>query len=86
MGWNDHINDTRLEMELTKCKKCRRTYACTQEDQIPGFREKDYDCCPHCGNINDTSMQVEFYCRKLTIMEIHYLNGKGFNISEGDAE
>ncbi len=86
MGWNDHIFDTPLERELEKCKNCGKTYVCSTEDQIPGFRDKEYDYCPFCGNINASSMDVDFLCRKLTDSEIQYLKKKGIVITKEDVE
>ena len=44
------------------CKKCGRPYHQVCEEQVPGFRDKDYDTCPYrgCGWVNGSSMSVEY--------------------------
>lgn len=38
-----------------QCKKCEKVYKQYTEYQIPGCRSKEFDICPYCGNINDSS-------------------------------
>ena len=80
MSWINHINDTPLESELESCSKCGKTYFCYKEDQIPGSRMRDYNYCPYCGNMNGSSMEVEFNTRKLTDSEIQHLKTKDYDI------
>ena len=63
MGRNDHFGDY-LEEKIV-CKKCGKQYLQWEENQIPGFRSRDEDVCPYCGNINGTSMDVEFHNEKI---------------------
>ncbi len=63
MGYNDHLNDS--QEELVICPKCRRKYLQWTRDQVPGFRDMDYDTCPYCGNERGKSMTIEFHNQKL---------------------
>jgi uncharacterized Zn-finger protein len=63
MGWNDHLNDN-VESQVI-CKHCGKKYLQWEENQVPGFRDKDHDYCPYCGESNGSSMSVEFHNRKL---------------------
>ena len=38
--------------QLAKCKKCGKPYRQECEEQVPGFRDRDYDICPYCGHEN----------------------------------
>lgn len=49
----------------TTCKKCNKDYLQWTEEQIAGFRDRDYDFCPYCGAENGSSMEVEFHNRKM---------------------
>lgn len=48
-----------------KCYHCGKQYLQREEDQIPGFREKEYDICPYCHESNGSSMEVEYHNSKL---------------------
>lgn len=63
MGANDHIFDSSDTTE--KCSHCGKKYRQWIEDQVPGFRSKDYDRCPYCGESNGSSMEVEFNNSKI---------------------
>ena len=43
------------------CPKCKKPYRQDREDQVPGFRDMDYDYCPYCNNINGKSMTYEYH-------------------------
>ena len=77
MGWNDHIYDTPLENEIERCSKCSKLFRCSEEDQEPGCRDKEYKVCPFCKSILDTSMSVDYSCSVLNESEIDYLIKKG---------
>lgn len=62
MGWNDHLNDFNY---VNVCKKCRRRYKVYETEQIPGFRDTEYEICPYCGEINRASMEYEFSTEKM---------------------
>lgn len=47
------------------CKSCGKQYRQEQEDQVPGFRMRDYDVCPYCKAENGSSMSVEFNNSKM---------------------
>ncbi len=63
MGWNDHLYDT--ENSIVVCNHCNKKYLQWTEDQIAGFRDKDYDYCPYCGESNGSSMEVEYHNSKI---------------------
>ena len=63
MGKNDHMYD--VPDTIVKCSHCDKKYSQSIEDQVPGFRSRDYDRCPYCGETNDSSMQVEYSNRKI---------------------
>ena len=42
------------------CPKCKKPYIQQCEEQVPGFRDKDYDVCPYCSADNGSSMSVEY--------------------------
>ena len=46
MGANDHFFDT--PDEITTCPNCGKKVIYWTEDQVPGFRDKDYLICPYC--------------------------------------
>ena len=56
--------------QLAKCKKCGKPYRQECEEQVPGFRDRDYDICPYCGHENGSSMSYEYYNHKLSDEEI----------------
>lgn len=63
MGYNDHIGDA--PEETVKCPKCGKRFICWEEDQMPGFRDRDTLRCPYCREEIASSMEVEFHVRKL---------------------
>ena len=66
MGTNDRMLDDLLgyaEMVVT-CPHCGRKYISVIVDQEAGFRYMSEDDCPHCGNVNGRSMEVEYMNRK----------------------
>ena len=62
MGWNDRFNDFDY---VSVCKKCGRRYKVYETEQIPGFRDKEYEVCPYCGETNRASMEYEFSTEKM---------------------
>ncbi len=62
---NGDLADFAVEYGIKMCPKCRRKYKQRTEEQVPGFRDRDYDTCPYCGAENGSSMQVEFYNSKI---------------------
>ena len=34
---------------IAVCSNCHKLYHRTVSEQIPGFREREYDNCPYCG-------------------------------------
>ena len=59
MGAHYIFDDDCYETTVT-CSKCKKTYRQVCEDQEPGFRMRDEDICPYCGNVNGSSMSVEY--------------------------
>lgn len=45
---------------IVECKSCKKRYLQWVVNQVPGFRDKDYDVCPYCGYINGSSMDEEY--------------------------
>lgn len=62
---NGDLSGFTVEYGIKLCSKCHRKYKQRTEEQVPGFRDRDYDICPYCGSENGTSMQVEFYNSKI---------------------
>lgn len=48
-----------------ECGHCNEKYLQKKMKQGEGFREKEDDICPYCGKSNHTSMEWEFYNRKI---------------------
>lgn len=63
MSQYNHIHD--VPDEIITCSHCDKKYSQSTEDQVPGFRSRDYDRCPYCGESNGSSMQVEYSNRKI---------------------
>lgn len=56
--------------QVVVCPKCHKPYHQECEEQVPGFRDKDYDICPYCGNENGFSMSVEYKNIPMSLTEI----------------
>lgn len=56
--------------QIVKCLKCGKPYKQHVEEQVPGFRDKDYDICPYCQHENGSSMEKEYFNAKLSKEEI----------------
>jgi len=54
------------------CQHCGKSYYQEREDQVPGFRDMDYDHCPYCNQVNGQSMSYEYHN-----YEISKFNDKG---------
>ncbi|WP_155799283.1 hypothetical protein [Planococcus antarcticus] len=63
MSQYNHIHD--VPDAIVKCSHCDKKYSQSTEDQVPGFRSRDYDRCPYCGESNGARMQVEYSNRKI---------------------
>lgn len=63
MSQINHLWDN--DWEIVVCKSCGRKYKQWQEDQVPGFRDVEYDYCPYCHEVNGQSMEVDFINRKV---------------------
>ena len=50
---------------IETCPNCGKRFECSETDQVPGFRDKDYKICPYCHAELSSSMSVEYDCRKL---------------------
>lgn len=50
---------------IVKCSYCGKNYRQETESQISGFRDRDYDVCPYCGEDNGSSMEVEYHNYKI---------------------
>ena len=61
---------------IAVCKHCKKPYCRHETEQVPGFRERDYDICPYCGEENGSSMEWEYSNRKMTDDEIRHLKIK----------
>lgn len=55
---------------VVECQNCGKPYRQDCEEQVPGFRDRDYDYCPYCGHKNGSSMEVEYSNSKLSEAEI----------------
>lgn len=53
------------ERSKVKCMECGKEYYQRIEDQVPGFRDREYDICPYCYAENGSSMEYEFFNSKL---------------------
>lgn len=58
------------------CMCCKKPYYRHETEQVPGFRDRDYDICPYCGEVNGSSMEWEYSNRKMTDDEIRHLETK----------
>ena len=73
----NHIYDSPIEQEIKKCSHCGELYYCSETEQIPCYRDMEYDVCPYCNTENNRSMTFEYHCRKLSEEDIAYLKKKG---------
>lgn len=64
MSMYNHIQDNWNKSKVV-CKHCGKTYIQRVEDQIPGFRDREYDICPYCLSENGSSMELDFFNSKL---------------------
>lgn len=63
--FSGNLSDLEASNYIVKCSYCGRKYTQELTDQIPGFREEEYDICPYCRKVNGSSHDVEFFNRKL---------------------
>lgn len=55
---------------VVKCHNCGKPYRQDCEEQVPGFRDMDYDVCPYCDHVNKSSMSEEYFNQPMTDDEI----------------
>jgi len=58
------------------CTHCRNLYRQMIDEQIPGFREREDDTCPYCGESNDSSMRYDFHNSIMSRDEVRQLKKK----------
>lgn len=63
MSIYNHIFDS--PKNITQCVHCKKEYKQTTEEQVPGFRSREYDICPYCNESNGSSMKEEYYNQKI---------------------
>lgn len=63
MGRNDHMYD--VPDVIVECSHCNKKYSQGIDDQVAGFRSREFDYCPYCGKSNGSSMQVEYHNHKI---------------------
>lgn len=73
---NNELTEYEEIDSLAVCQSCRKIYRRFINEQIPGFREREYDTCPYCGNENRSSMSYEYHNSKLTEAQIKGLTKK----------
>ncbi|MBO5351893.1 MAG: hypothetical protein J6A77_01215 [Lachnospiraceae bacterium] len=73
---NNKICEFENSENLTVCGSCHNIYRQVIKNQIPGFREKEEDVCPVCGNTSAISMEFEYINSKLSIEDIKGLKRK----------
>ena len=56
--------------QIVVCKNCGKPYRQDCEEQVPGFRDRDYDICPYCKHENGSSMDEEYHNYALSDAEI----------------
>ena len=78
MNGNDIIRmeeDCHIHSSTVICKHCGKPYYQDYEDQVPGFRDMDYDYCPYCKEVNGQSMTYEYHNRAMSDDQIkEYIN------------
>lgn len=58
------VPETRSNESLKTCRCCGRAYRQSKVAQKEGFKEREEDICPYCGNSNGSSLEWEFTNRK----------------------
>lgn len=61
---------------LAVCSNCHKLYYRTMSEQIPGFREREYDSCPYCEHKNGSSMSYDYSISKLSNCDLKTLSKK----------
>lgn len=61
---------------ISVCSSCHRIYWSIVNEQIPGFREREYDACPYCGYENTSSMNYEYFNSNISSSELQRLRKK----------
>ena len=63
-GYGNYQISSDIIVRDRKCKSCGKIYTQELEEQMPGFRQKDYDICPYCDFENGSSMAYEYTNKK----------------------
>ena len=58
------------------CSSCLKIYRQTLKKQVPGFREREEDSCPYCGNVNGSSMEHDYWNTAIDEEELSTLKKK----------
>ncbi len=61
---------------ISVCSSCHHIYRSIVNEQIPGFREREYDTCPYCGYENDNNTSYDYSNSKLSNSELQRLRKK----------
>lgn len=67
---NDRLYEFENKDGYVACSKCFKIYWQRLEEQIPGFREREYDICPYCGEEHGSSMSYDYINSKIKIEEL----------------
>lgn len=59
MGLIRYGLDEEIERDV-KCQNCGKIYSQIEKEQVPGFRDLEYDTCPYCNTVNGRSMTYEY--------------------------
>ena len=65
MSIMNHMEKWDVVKRKVKCYHCGKQYMQRTEDQVPGFRDREYDICPYCHEENGSSMEVEYFNYKI---------------------
>lgn len=58
---NGELQEYETISDIVTCPKCGKKYRQDKEEQVPGFRDRSYDICPYCGEVNGSSMDVDYF-------------------------
>ena len=71
---NGNLQEYESWKNIVVCPNCKKPYRQRCEEQVPGFRDKDYDICPYCHEDNGSSMSVEYFNSPMSDEEIEAYN------------
>lgn len=60
------IEDCHISSSTVVCRHCGKPYYQDREDQVPGFRDMEYDDCPYCHETNGKSMSYDYHNHPMT--------------------